>query len=257
MNTTNPFINSSIYMPSPISIPWEKSLVTPTWLIKSSKKVLETLDPIDPKKREENILLVNDKQNWLLQQNGTSVISWEKNDEFHRKLVVYFRPTQINYVSRVQVIEIMRFLQYYVEQGYSSLFDDFMVLYRFPDTDMLDEFEKNSHPATGIDFRLLSSIYANTVHFSNGTPDFIPGTIPILGTTPHKRWKQHMGRYVHLPLEYETVEKIGHRHGIISPSERKNGKEITESRKLIPVLNTVLQTIQKTEAIMIKNSSLQ
>ncbi len=74
----------------------------------------------------------------------------------------------------MQVIEIMRFLRYYVEQGYSHLFDEFVVLYRFPDTDILEGFAKNSHPATGTDFRILSSIYANTIHFSNGTPDFVP-----------------------------------------------------------------------------------
>lgn len=74
----------------------------------------------------------------------------------------------------MQVLEIMRFLRYYVEMGYSSLFDDFVVLYRFPEHDMLEEFSRNSSDATGEDFRNLSSIYANTIHFSNGTPDFMP-----------------------------------------------------------------------------------
>jgi hypothetical protein len=47
----------------------------------------------------------------------------------------------------MQILEIMRFLRYYVEHGYSRLFDEFVVLYRFPETDLVKEFERNSYDA--------------------------------------------------------------------------------------------------------------
>ena len=190
----------------------------------------------------------------LAQLNTTTVDA--PNHEIHRKLVAYYRPTQIDYVSKMQVIEIMRFLQYYVEQWYSSLFDMFVIMYRFPDTDLLDEFAQNSSTATGLNFQFLSSIYANTIHFSNGTPDFIPWTLPILWTTPHKRWKHKWeNTTIHLPIEYITTGKIWHKHGIISALDQKIVQQQSSPQKLIPTLNIVLKVIQQAEQAMLKMAS--
>lgn len=65
--------------------------------------------------------------------------------DFSRKLIAYYRPTQINASARAEIQEIMRFLRYFIDSGYSPVFDEFGVVYRFPDTDILEEFREHSY----------------------------------------------------------------------------------------------------------------
>lgn len=174
---------------------------------------------------------------------------YPSDHENSRKLVAYFRPSQISESNKAQVIAIMEFLRTYVEGWYSKLFDEFAVLYRFPEYDFLKKFEDNSYKVSGDDFRALSTIYADTIHFSNGTPDIVPWNIPILGTTPHKRFKNKLP-HIHLELEYEPIEKTAGRW-FVSEQEKRKIEKLLQPKNLVPVLKTVLQTIQQLENILI------
>ncbi len=121
----------------------------------------------------------------------------------------------------------MHFLRYFVERGYSQIFDEFAVLYRFAQVDFLQDFAQNSYRVDGDDFRTLSSIFADTIHFSNGTPENFPGTLAILGTQAYSR---HRGRYeserIHLPICTETCLRYEKKaKTILDQKIRKNHEE--------------------------------
>ena len=59
-------------------------------------------------------MLANASQEEALRKNNVAISNTD--EAYHRKLVAYYRPTQLEYISRVQICEIMRFLKYYVEQ---------------------------------------------------------------------------------------------------------------------------------------------
>lgn len=129
---------------------------------------------------------------------------------------MYYRGSQVDNESRKKIIDIMRFLRYYVENGYSTLFDSFAVVYRHPENELLQEFRDCSLGVDGVDFEIYTSLYANVVHFSDGTPNFLPGTLPILANAPIKRWKMrdikanpvsiYERPYVHLPLSFVNTD---------------------------------------------------
>ena len=167
------------------------------------QKILHTKKVISNDQRFENIVALNAHQEHLLQQENISIMG--QDHDTSRKLVAYYRGSQMAYGSAFQTQEIMHFLRYFVERGYSQIFDEFAVLYRFSQVEFLQDFAQNSYRVDGDDFRTLSSIFADIIHFSDGTPENFPGTLAILGTQAYSR---HRGRYeskhVHLPICTQT-----------------------------------------------------
>ena len=167
------------------------------------QKILHIKKVISDDQRFENIVAINTHQEHLLQKENISIMG--QDHDTSRKLVAYYRGSQMAYGSAFQTQEIMHFLRYFVERGYSQIFDEFAVLYRFSQVEFLEDFAQNSYRVDGDDFRTLSSIFADIIHFSNGTPENFPGTLAILGTQAYSR---HRGRYeskhVHLPIDTET-----------------------------------------------------
>ena len=167
------------------------------------QKILDGKNIIPHDRRFENIVAVNALQEALLEEKNIRVLGHDH--DMSRKLVAYYRGSQMAYESSFRTREIMHFLRYFVERGYSQIFDEFAVLYRFSQVEFLQDFAQNSYRVDGDDFRTLSSIFADTIHFSNGTPENFPGTLAILGTQAYSR---HRGRYeserIHLPICTET-----------------------------------------------------
>lgn len=250
MKRYNTLKNTDIFLP-------EKN--TPSTPIQITKhyhdlysRVLNAYTPCHKTEREERIILINAHQESLIQSQYQSRVVPSMHD-FERKLIAYYRPTQINALARLQIQEIMRFLRYYVEAGYSPVFSEFGVVYRFPQTDSLEEFSPYAYTVTGGDFRALSNIYANTVHFSSGTPEDIPGSISILGTTPYQQHR-HRTDVVHLPLEYQRIDPIAQRRVLSPASEKQLQRYIQDPARIIAVLKKVLSTVHATERILIEQS---
>ncbi len=78
------------------------------------QQVLQKLEPVDSNIRAENILLVNSWQESILKELNNLQI-YPSDHENSRKLVAYFRPSQISESNKAQVIAIMEFLRTYVE----------------------------------------------------------------------------------------------------------------------------------------------
>lgn len=87
------------------------------------------------------------------------------------------------------------FLKYYIENGYSQLFNTLIVVYREFDEDFVPEFSANSIDVQGKNFEVYSSLFANVIHLSDGTPNFLPGTLPILANAPIYRWRKQKKEY--------------------------------------------------------------
>lgn len=88
----------------------------------------------------------------------------------------------------------------------------------------MQDFAQNSYRVDGDDFRTLSSIFADMIHFSDGTPENFPGTLAILGTQAYSR---HRGRYeskhVHLPIYTQTCLRYKKKaQTILDQKMRKN-----------------------------------
>jgi hypothetical protein len=77
----------------------------------------------------------------------------------------------------------------------------------------LPEFVENSVFPRNDTFEIFTSLYANTIHLSDGTPNFLPGTLPILANSPVVRWKKNYEldlneeQYVQLPLSFINKTK--------------------------------------------------
>lgn len=167
------------------------------------QKILHIKKVISGDQRFENIVAINTHQEHLLQKENISIMG--QDHDTSRKLVAYYRGSQMAYGSAFQTQEIMHFLRYFVERGYSQIFDEFAVLYRFSQVEFLQDFAQNSYRVDGDDFRTLSSIFADMIHFSNGTPENFPGTLAILGTQAYSRHRgRHKSKHVHLPICTET-----------------------------------------------------
>lgn len=201
---------------------------------------------ISDDQRFENIVALNAHQEHLLQKENISIMG--QDHDTSRKLVAYYRGSQMAYGSAFQTQEIMHFLRYFVERGYSQIFDEFAVLYRFSQLEFLQDFTQNSYRVDGDDFRTLSSIFADIIHFSNGTPENFPGTLAILGTQAYSR---HRGRYeskhVHLPICTQACQKT---KTILDQKIRKNHEEKV-LKNLEPTLEIMLQTLEKSEKILL------
>ena len=173
---------------------------------------------ISDDQRFENIVAINAHQEHLLQQENISIMG--QDHDTSRKLVAYYRGSQMTYGSAFQTQEIMHFLRYFVERGYSQIFDEFAVLYRFSQVEFLQDFAQNSYRVDGDDFRTLSSIFADMIHFSDGTPENFPGTLAILGTQAYSRHRgRHKSKHVRLPICTETCQKA---KTILDQKMRKN-----------------------------------
>ena len=189
------------------------------------QQILQTKQQISDEQRFDNIIALNAYQEHLLAEKNIGVLGHDH--DMSRKLVAYYRGSQMTYESAFRAQEMMRFLRYFVERGYSQIFDEFAVLYRFSQVEFLQDFAQNSYRVTGDDFRTLSSIFADTIHFSNGTPENFPGTLAILGTQAYSR---HRGRprpeYLHLPIVSETCLRYQQNaHAILDPKVHKMHKE--------------------------------
>lgn len=166
--------------------------------------------------RKRNIDMVNRFQDQILASEWFYLMIRNLVHRDSRTLVIYYRWSQMDEGSQYMAIEIMRFLRYYVENGYSTLFDSFAVVYRHPENELLQEFRDCSLDVKGVEFEIYTSLYANVVHFSDGTPNFLPGTLPILTNAPIKRWKMRDVKanpvsisersYVHLPLSFVNTD---------------------------------------------------
>lgn len=136
------------------------------------KKILEPLQKVSHEERDENIFLINSWQESLLKEKYDIKIIQSEHENY-RKLVAYYRPTQITESAKIEIQIIMEFLRVYVENGYSPVFNEFSVVYRLPQTDKLKNFSHNEYLAENEDFKLISTIFADTIHFSDGTPENI------------------------------------------------------------------------------------
>jgi hypothetical protein len=143
----------------------------------------------------------------------------------------------------------MRFIRTYIEWWYSSVFDTVSVVYRHSGPETIRSFCDISHYANGDRFRALSSIYGNTVHFTDGTPDLVPGTIPIISKAVWNRWRETfkwnktsrdiLENSLEFPLEYNGDGHIKHWRA------RNNPDYETQCR-------IFLKTIQECEKRMLK-----
>ena len=214
------------------------------------QKILHTKKVISDDQRFENIVAINAYQEHLLQTENISIMG--QDHDTSRKLVAYYRGSQMAYGSAFQTQEIMHFLRYFVERGYSQIFDEFAVLYRFAQVDFLQDFAQNSYRVDGDDFRTLSSIFADTIHFSNGTPENFPGTLAILGTQAYSR---HRGRYeserIHLPICTETCLRYEKKAKTILDQKIRKNHEEKVLNNLEWTLRLTLETIEKSEKILL------
>lgn len=78
------------------------------------KKILNILETIPESERIENILLVNGMQEDILKEKY-GIIFPDSNHITSRKLVAYYRPTQISLAAQKEIKIIMEFLRFYVE----------------------------------------------------------------------------------------------------------------------------------------------
>ncbi|MBB1553995.1 hypothetical protein HG442_001130, partial [Candidatus Gracilibacteria bacterium] len=214
------------------------------------QQILQTKQQISDEQRFENIIALNAYQEHLLAEKNIGVLG--QDHDASRKLVAYYRGCQMTYESAFRTQELMHFLRYFVERGYSQIFDEFAVLYRFAQVDFLQDFAQNSYRVDGDDFRTLSSIFADTIHFSNGTPENFPGTLAILGTQAYSR---HRGRYeserIHLPICTETCLRYEKKAKTILDQKIRKNHEEKVWKNLKGTLRITLETIEKSEKILL------
>lgn len=218
------------------------------------QKILQNLEIVPHDIREENIFTINSHQENIIRTRYWVSIEPSTHEE-SRKLISYFRPTQITPQAQAEIIEIMHFLKSYVEGGYSQIFNEFWVVYRFPDKDKQQSFIDNSYLVSGDEFKLITSIFADTIHFSDGTPENIEWTTRILWTTPYKRNKWKFDNIVHFEREYEILPKITWRWWLHQTEKaQKQIENLKQPRQFISILTTMLHTLQRTERTLLDNS---
>lgn len=208
--------------------------------------ILQNYEKIDPIIREENVINANSHQLDLITQKMKSQVM-AKDHEFSRKLIAYYRNNQIRNFDRGEILEVFKFIKYYVENDFSPIYDEFGMVMRFPDiTKVPDWFEYNFYKVNGLDFITLTNIFADTIHISNGTPEGLPGTVNILGTTAYNRWRTKFENIVHLPLEYQPTD-------VLRDFGKKEEVFPVENKKLFTILPKVLESIRKAENLHLQN----
>ncbi len=129
--------------------------------------------------RQQNIALINSYQDRILQQSDFN-IQQKLCDPRDRALIVYYRWSQMESSSCDLAQSIIYLVKKYVEWWHSRIFNKFYIVYRYNEKDFLPEFAENSVFPTRMAFEIFTALYANTIHLSEGTPNFLPGTLPIL-----------------------------------------------------------------------------
>lgn len=210
------------------------------------KIILQNSEKIDPVIREENIINANSHQIDLISKKMKSEII-ARDHEMSRKLIAYYRNGQILDSDRWEIHEIMNFVRYYVESGFSPIYDEFGMVMRFSNSRIPDWFEHNFYDVENFEFTALTNIFADTIHISNGTPEGLPGTVNILGTTAYNRWLTKFENIVHLPLEYIPADILK------NYSYNQEVTKTPDKKRLFTILPKVLESIRKAENLHLQN----
>ena len=269
-------IESSLYgikkIPEHISIhpiyeeQFMNELNTLIWIPRSWKTIIEyysqqlfrnTEDNSEQEKekRAKRIQHINQlQQAFLIQQKPAWREIIEAMDLNQRTLVLYDRGKE-QWMCQFSMILITKILEIYI-QKYSSVYNKIAIVPRYlwyaP-----DYLASNStivhNEAMGEEFQQISHIYADTIHFTDGNPDFWYGNIPILwlATTENlKRQKQLIWQ------EFETTH-------IFFGREREKNKQLEWNseilnKNVIPrgiwhMLSEIIRSIHEVEIKHIQN----
>lgn len=188
--------------------------------IKSPERINKTLTDVkkySEAERIQNIRIVNRYQQRMLKKHWYE-LSLKHCEPQSRTLIAYYRWDQMTRESRELTKEMILLLRQYVAESHSRLFDRFRVVYRNNTDDYLANLSDESVFVNGHDFETFTSIFANTIHFSDGTPSFYPWTMPILSKAPYSRWENRRRaftsqsavnltdeRWVYMPLSFMNM----------------------------------------------------
>lgn len=160
-----------------------------------------------------------------------------------RTLNFYYREWQWAFRPHFEIF--VRLLQDFIDWWNSEIWNNFRILHRWTWYDKTIWWLPTSSP-TGTEFRSESSIYADTIHLTHGTPEKIPWTHAIvwkwLYRDSHKlKWVYYKKwQYSRIPLLYT---KENPREGLWFPMHQ----EITD------ICGILLQSVQDAERRILAN----
>lgn len=190
--------------------------------------------------------------NWWVQSRAVEVNRWQhkllvwdiilppafQQIPDSRTLNFYYRAGQGAFRPHFEIL--VRLLQDYIDWNNSQIWTDFRVLQRWSSHEKdLGWIEMSQ--ATGNEFRSQSSIYADTIHLTHGTPEMIPWTHAIVGKWVYRDGHKlkgiyySKGEYSRIPLIYA---KEGHKDGLWFPTN-------ATIQEICEVVLTSLQNAEK------------
>ncbi len=171
---------------------------------------LETRGKTASQLRIANAQAVNHEQDKYLQLNNVE----HNTDQNHRTLVLYFRNESGPQMDYGAFSASAYALHWYIAHGYSPLFDKIKIVSRttnqYPQYLHLVAPEIEYDPCRGGDFFKACSIYANTIHYTHGTPiEHKYGSVPILSKSIRIDGNKVPTGYDCIPLCLHHFQKNG------------------------------------------------